>query len=83
MTNDQLITYLDHVSASLTSDYETVFHETRALLDNPKLSKMGKAALQWGLTRLHTDMLQLHQSIKDQQRFLKDANGATSRLRDE
>ena len=71
-TNQELIAYIDHVNASLTSDYENVVAMTRKVLKMPELDNMQRSYLEWSLAHIHQDMIKLHEDFKNMQKSLRD-----------
>ena len=72
-TNQELIEYLDHMSAQLNTDYAHVCNVTEQVLNHPKADDHIKAEMAWALSQLTRDSINMHQTIKKHQQVLRDA----------
>ena len=70
-TSNEILEYLDHVYASLVSDYEEVYNATRVLIVDPALTPQQKVDLQWGLVHLHTQFELMKLAINAHQKGLE------------
>lgn len=70
-TSNEILEYLDHVYASLVSDYEEVYNATRALIEDPALTPQQRVDLQWGIVHLHTQFELMKLAINAHQKGLE------------
>lgn len=71
-SSQELIEYIDHVNATLTSDYENVVVYTRNVLKTTKMDDIKRSYIEWSLAHIHTDMVKLHEDLKNMQKSLRD-----------
>lgn len=67
---ENLSEYLEHVQASLVSDYSSIYDQTKPIIDDGELDRRTRDHLLWNLVRLQHDMLALRQTLKEHQRYL-------------
>ena len=63
-TSQELMSHINSVLATLNHSYDVVSDKTRELLKNSKLEHMDKIHLEWGLTHLHTSLLEFERDLK-------------------
>lgn len=69
-TNQELIEYIDNVNDQITKFYEIIAKDTRQALTSTKLTDMQRSYLEWSLAHLHTDLIKVHETLKNMQRNL-------------
>jgi hypothetical protein len=85
ITNGHLIEisdYIDHVNQSLNNDYDYLFTAIRGVIDTESVDKKTLTTLSWKLTHLHTDMVNMHMTMKELQRAIREAEIVGKPLQD-
>lgn len=67
----ELSGYIDSVNAFLLLEYEDLAKLTRELLKTD-VPDAQRSYLEWSLVHIHTDMLKLHESLKNMQKALRE-----------
>ena len=71
-SSQNLIEYIDFVNDTLTNNYETVSKYTQHILKTTKLDDIKRSYIEWSLAHIHTDMVKLHEDLKNMQKSLRD-----------
>jgi hypothetical protein len=62
-TIQQTLEFIDIVDFYLQQSYNTVFDNTRKILDESSLDKHDRSHLEWGLTHMHTSLGEFHRDL--------------------
>lgn len=72
--NQELSEYIDITNGALLDTYDYLAKHTRQLLETKVLTDAQRSYLEWSLVHIHTDMLKLHESLKNMQKALREDN---------
>jgi hypothetical protein len=74
--------YIDHVNQSLNSDYDYLYSAIRSIIDEESVDKKTLTTLAWKITHLHTDMVNMHMTMKELQRAIREAEIVSKPIQD-
>lgn len=69
--NQELSEYIDYLNGGMLASYDSISQRTREVLKE-NVNDAQRAYLEWSLAHIHTDMLKLHESLKNMQKALRD-----------
>ena len=70
-TSQELTSYIHRILETLNHSYKELDTKTQELLEQSGLSAMDKVHLEWGLTHLHTSLMEFERDLKRHVEILK------------